>query len=1112
MEGESHPEKAPAVRTFLFADIRGYTRFTVEHGDAAGVRMVERFASLARRVLTARNGQVISLVGDEAIAVFGSAREALRTALELQACFTEATATDPSIPLDVGIGLDTGEAVQSGDTYLGAAVNLAARLCKLAGPQEVLVSEGVVHVARKLEGIRYAERGLAQLKGFQELVRVFQVIDETREGAARRPAEGARGELPRTEVGLPIGAFLGALPSTELVARDQEVHRALVATDAVAAGKGQLVLLAGEPGVGKTRLAQEIMLNARNRQFLVATGRCYEVHQSVPFYPFTDALTEAYATSPLELRQAVPVRWPYLCRLLPELKTEALPPAASAAEEQQRLFRAVTGFLQAVAAELPVAILLDDLHCADEASLELLQHLARHTRADRVLLVGTYREAEVSRRHPLEAALRDLMREDLVDRIPIRRLASEGTARLIAATLGEGTVSRELVEMIHQEAEGNPFFTQQLVRFLAERGDVRKEAGSWIQRPLHKIEVPESVRSVIGGRMERLRDGTQEVLREASVLGQRFMFEALVRVAGRTEGEVEEALEEARVAGLVEERQRDEYAFDHVLTQQALYAGLPARKRMRLHLASAEAIEQLPEGPRLRYNAELAWHFVAAGQEARAIPYALAAGDYAKSVFAYREAERQYTTALEVAEQAGNLPGEVEALTRRAQLRRDSFQGKEAVRDYQRLLEIARRDADRRLELGALLGLAGASYVVALDDTETDLISQSRTMYESAQALARELGDRRAMVRALLGTQWFSDFWPELRSRWVNDAREALAISHELGDEELTLDCEIATWSTKARPEAEALSARLVRQLKDRHEAFRLNRHYFSLMWAYLDWAELERAVETCDTAIRLAEEIGVPPVQYPTLKALALLRLGRFGEAWEALQSEITDPDHPFGQAMQALGIASYYLELQAYDRATEAVRDLLQRAQRLRRAWMTRWGTELLARSIFRAGAPDSDALQEIKGRLHALGSRVPRVVTAELLLAEGKADAALPEVVAAVAEAKAEDLTMDLLDTWELEIRVLLELDRAKDALTRVEEASRLAEERHVLSTLWRLLALKGRTLTKLGNSAAAREALSKSAAIVRRVGDSIQNPQLKSGFFASPSVASVLRMSE
>jgi class 3 adenylate cyclase/tetratricopeptide (TPR) repeat protein len=1111
MEVGSHPEKLSdvAVRTFLFVDIRGYTQFIVERGDAAGVRLIERFASLARGVLTAHQGEIISLVGDEAIAVFGSAREALHTALQLQAGFAEASAADPSLPLEVGVGLDTGEAVRSGDTYLGAAVNLAARLCKLAGPREVLASEGVVHVARRLDGIRYAERGFSQLKGFREPVRVFQVIDETRDPMAAAPMGDARGEAPPAETNVPIGAFLGALPSTELVARDAELGRALAAADAAAGGRGRLVLLAGELGVGKTRLGQEIALTLRNRRFFVATGRCYVVHQSLPFYPFTDLLTEAYAASPPTVRAAVPGRWPHLGRLLPELKTGTLPAAANTPEEQQRLFRAITGFLQALSAERPVAILLDDLHCADGASLELLQHLARHTRADRILLVGTYRDSDVSRHHPLEGALRDLTREELVDRIPIRRLELEGTTRLIGATLGPGEVTTDLAAMIHRQAEGNPFFTQQLVRFLVERGDVHQAEGRWIQRPLHKFEVPESVRSVIGQRVERLPDRTQEVLREASVLGQTFLFDALVRVSARAEEEVEGALEEARAAGLVEETQSDQYAFDHALTQQTLYAELPARRRRRLHLAAAEALEQQPEGPRLRHSAELARHFVEAAQEARAVPYALAAGDHARSVFAFVEAERQYTTALDIAEQSEDPAGEIDPLTRRAQLRLDSFLGKEAIRDYERLLELSRRRGDRSVELAARLGWAGAAYIVALDATSTDVTEQCRAMYESAQVLAEELGNRRALVQALLGTQWFADFWPELRDRWRNNARRALEISHQIGDAELVLQCELATWRSATREEAKQLGARLVRQLTDRHELYRLNTLYFSMMWAHLGWGEFDRAIEVCDAGIHLAGEIGVPPVQYFTLKALALLGLGRYGDAWEALQREVTDQDHPFGQAMQALGLAEYYSELRAYGRAVEVIRDALRRAKALKRAWMTRWGTELLARSLLRTRAWDDAARLEVTEDFAAVGASVPPVVTAEILLAEGKPEAALPQVVAAADVATAGDRPTDLLDALEVKGRVLLALGRTRDALDVAQDACRRARELHALPLVWRLLALEGQARADAPNGAGAREALSEAAVTVRRVGDSIRDPSLKRGFFESPSVASVLQ---
>lgn len=1107
---ESAPkgDPGPGVRTFLFADIRGYTRFIVEHGDAAGVRLVDKFGSVARQSITSRHGEIISLAGDEAVAVFDSAREALHAALDFQNHAAVASEKDPSTPLLLGIGLDTGEAVPTEGNYVGAALNLASRLCKLAGPTEVLASEGVVHVARKLEGIGYTERGFAQLKGFRDPVRVFKVVDETRVHDLSTTPDRLVGGPAAGEPVLPIGGFLGALPSTELVAREPEMRRALAAADAVVAGAGRLLVITGEPGVGKTRLAQEVMLTTRNRRFLVATGRCYQLHQSVPFYPFLDALTNAYRSAPSAIQTIAAERWPYLCRLLPELKAEVTPVSASTPEEQQLLFREVTAFLQAIAKESPVALMLDDLHWADGATLELLQHLARHTRADRVLLVGAYRDVEVGRHHPLEAALRDLMREDLVDRIALPRLEPSGTTKLIATTLGEANVSRDLDTVVHQHADGNPFFTQQLVRYLVERGDVYRQDGRWVERSLRRVEVPESVRSVIGQRMERLSEKTQQVLREAAVLGQTFSFPALVQLSGRTETEVEQNLDEARATGLIEERLQDHYAFDHALTQQTLYGELSARRRRILHVAAAEALERLPPEQRAPVSAELAWHFLEAAQEERAIPYALVAGDRARLVFANGQAERQYTTVLEIAEHTKNGEGEIEALSRRAKLYLDTWRGKPALADSERLLERAHQRADRQLELRARLNLAQASYIVALDETDRDLASTCREMYESAAALADELGDERAKVEALLGTRWFSDFFPEYRTKVRSHLREALEISRRIGDEELILASELATWAYGPRVEAEATGARLLQQLKDRRDFHRLNLLYFSMMWNYLYWADFGRAVEACDAGIRLAEEIGVPPVQYPTLKALALLELGRYGEAWESLQKEVTDEDHPFGQAMQALGLGMYYLELRAYDRAVLTFRDLFHRARRLRRGWMSRWALEYLVRSLIGAKKLDSAQWEGIEKQLTELGYPVPETLRSEVSLSQGDNETALSSTLTAVAEARADERITDLLDAREFQVRSLLELGRAKEAEELAEKVCRDVEQRNAQSRLWRVLSLKARALSDLKDTSDAQETRQVAGAVARRIGNSISDPEIKRGFFSDPAVTSVL----
>jgi class 3 adenylate cyclase len=165
----------PAIQVFLIADVRGYTHFTLERGDEAAARLTRRFAMLVREVVTLRHGHLIELRGDEALACFSSVRQALQAAVEMQEHFFQATKADYTLPLPVGIGLDAGEAVPTDDGYRGAALNLAARLCSLAGPGEVLVSEVVTHLARKVEGLVYRPWGMAPLKGFDEPVRVIAV-------------------------------------------------------------------------------------------------------------------------------------------------------------------------------------------------------------------------------------------------------------------------------------------------------------------------------------------------------------------------------------------------------------------------------------------------------------------------------------------------------------------------------------------------------------------------------------------------------------------------------------------------------------------------------------------------------------------------------------------------------------------------------------------------------------------------------------------------------------------------------------------------------------------------------------------------------------------------
>ena len=954
MTSSSHPmpavgapsEPQTELKTFLIADVRGYTRFTQEQGDEVAARLATKFAAVARHAVGERGGRVIELRGDEALAVFSSPRQALRAAVELQGDFAEHTAKDPTLPLRVGIGLDAGEVVLVENGYRGGALNLAARLSSLAGPGEVLASEGAVHLARRIAGLAYVERGLVELKGFADRVRVIRVLAESDAAAeqtklvADNPVSAVHSQNgdPPDDAALPIGGFLGALPEGLLVARDEEFDRILNAITAVEAGSGRLVLLSGEPGVGKTRLAQEVTLKARNHSFVMASGRCYEPESSVPFFPFLEALATLHTVAPTHIREDVARRWPDVERLLPNQAAAQTTALTEGQEEQQRLFWAITGYLQAISAERPVALLLDDLHWADASSLELLQHLARHTRANRVLLLGAYRDVEVNRQHPLEAALRDLGRERLIEEIQIRRLDEKGTAELVAATLGDGEVAPEFVHLVHLQTEGNPFFVEEVVRTLAERGDVYRVDGRWEGRSVEDIEVPKSVRSVVGQRLSHLSSESQEILQEASVLGPAFSFDDLIGMCNRPETEVEAALEESTRAGLVRETGVDTYAFNHALTQGTLYSELPSRKRRRLHLAAGQSLERLPEAQRKQRVAELAWHFLEGDDPERALPYALRAARYARQLFAYDEAARHYRTALELARELGDTESETKALeglgsvlrtvarydeaiqvlTAALALHRDAHNvagerwttahigrvhalrgtpsdGIDVVLDLVKHIEATKRDDEvERLGESSAAGLAALYAALANLYQETDQSARQLEAAEKALEVARQAEGSRAGARIQAeGQMWRASAMAEMGD--LDDARrmleDVIPLAEEAGDplvlsrahNSLAMVYSEAGQYTKERTHIEK-ALETAQRMGDPTRIALMNHR---LGWHLMVLGSWQNAREYLESALSIWRSLGTTPTTAWTVLGLAQLSLlqGRSDEGERFLE-----------------------------------------------------------------------------------------------------------------------------------------------------------------------------------------------------------------------------------
>jgi class 3 adenylate cyclase/tetratricopeptide (TPR) repeat protein len=702
--GEPASRGQTALLTFLIADVRGYTQFTLQHGDEAAAKLAARLAQVTREVVEARDGRVLELRGDEAVATFASAQQALYASAELLRRCSQEDAADSMLPLRVGIGLDIGEAIPVEGGYRSASLNLAARLSSLAAAGESLASETVVAVAHKLQDLEYVQRGEVQLKGFADPVRVVQIVSATEGGKHDELEAESMKIVEPAEQRLPLGAFLGSLPTGMFVGRHKELERILEVVDRVSKGEGRTALLTGEPGSGKTRLGQEVTLHLRNRGFLVAAGRCYEPEQTLPYYPFLDCLEMLYAAASPSLRAQALQRWPYLGVLLPAESG----PFVAGEDNQQRVFRALMGFLEALSREAPLALLLDDLHWSDSASLKLLLHLSRHVRTLPILLMGAYRDVEVRRQHPLEAALRDLHREGLSERIHVRRMDEAETAALVAATMGEDSTSTEFVSLVHGRTDGNPYFVQQVLQVLVERGDIFRHGDTWDRRAIEDIEVPESVRAVVGQRLSRLPESTQDVLREASVLGQSFLFDDLASVSELGERELEGALEEAAQVGVIQETSHDAYAFDHALTQQSIYEEISSRRRRRVHLAAAEALDQLPEARRSARVTDIARHFLEADDPERAMRYAILAGDSAEKVFAHEEAELQYRRAAQLAQEIGDDVALARALEKLGSVLEFHAQADEALEASQTAAGLYRSSGDRAGEARATARVSSA--------------------------------------------------------------------------------------------------------------------------------------------------------------------------------------------------------------------------------------------------------------------------------------------------------------------------------------------------------------------------------------------------------------------
>jgi class 3 adenylate cyclase len=743
-----------------------------------------------------------------------------------------------------------------------------------------------------------------------------------------KPAEPAEEQKENPLDSLAGGVFVG---------RDRELEQMRAAVDEAIAGRGRMLQVMGEPGIGKTRTTEELTTYAKVNGARVHWGRCREDDGAPAYWPWVQAIRSF-------VREADPVglAWQMgggaaeIAQLVPEVaeRLDIEPASAGDSEEARfRLFDSVTSFLVAAARDRPILIVLDDLHWADEPSLLLLKFAAREIGSSGLLVVGTYRDVELGRHHPLARVLGEISGTEGSVRISLRGLSVDAVERYIGMTAGAAPPPG-LAEAVQSQTDGNPFFVGEVVRLLASEGHLN-DPDAW------QGVIPQGVREVVGRRLDRLSEPTNEALRVAAAIGREFEERLLVAVADLSSEELMTAAGEAISERLVTDLGEGRYSFSHALVRDTLYDEASPAQRAALHERIGLALEEIcGDQPEARLG-ELAHHFLSAaprGDIARAIDYAERAGAQAMDQLAYEEAAELYERALEVLE-LSDEPDE----TRRcalllalggAQMSAGNFAA--SRQSYDRAATSARALGDTDRLVGAAMGIALLSEAGVVDEALVELLDHA------LEAVGPEPTAERA---SLLSAKAQELYWVDAQGLSAPLTAEALEIARQVGDPQALAAALQRRIFIPIEPDAQQERLAIADEMQKLGESCEdremvVRSHAYKLR-EYLELGDIPAVDRELSTYARLAEELRMPQHIWHTFALRAMRAM---------IDGELTDAEELAGEARRRGERAEQPLATQYYgvqlvllrrfqgrtDELLPAVRELAERYEAIP-AWRT-------------------------------------------------------------------------------------------------------------------------------------------------------------------------------
>ena len=890
--------------TILFADVVGSTGMGGSI-DAETLRLVlDRCLRLMSQAVDQFGGTVARLSGDGLLAFFGAPlaheddpERAVLAALAIHRSIADYSRELGDQPLSVRVGINSGRVVmgvvggelQSEYTAMGQPIHLAARLQSAAEPGTSLLGETTTRLVAHRFSLE--PMGPLSLKGFDEPQPAYRVIAELAE--------------PETRRGLEAGS------SSPLVGRDRELAELSERLDGLSDGRGAIVALVGEPGIGKSRLLREARRSHESLSTRWAEGRAYSYSQNQPLSVIRDLVAELLGLSTSDTPAMLDLKlerglaplfdggledvWPFVARLVGAPRPPEAPArleALSAEELNRRMARAFTQTIEAVASRQPLVLSFDDLHWSDPTSLDWIQQLLLSTEQQSLLIVLIFRPDRAGRVWDLKTtAERDYGHR--YQELWLKPLTKDESDQLLEDLLAQPPAA-DLLQVIHSRAEGNPFFIEELVRDARERTD--PQAGE-TSRPQDSLRVPATLQEVVQARLDRLPKDERATLQAASVLGRRFSLDLLQALAA-ADGELSHHLLQLQRADLIWERARQpqaEYAFRHAIVQEVTYHSLLSDQRKALHHQAGLALEQAHPDRLGEFAGMIAHHYLQAGELEQTLPYARLAGETASAVFANHEAAEHYRRAVLAAVQLSRPSSELVDLSLRAGRAAELASDYELAQTlYAELEKLGQADSDERMLLAA--SIARATLLV----TPTRYFNPESALepLEEALAMSRRLenGEAEAKVLWLLSLQ---------RRHTMPDERAV-----EYGEHSLTLARQLG------------LTEQLGFTLTD-------------LFWAYASLFRLDEAQQAVEQALATWQSLGNLPMLSDSLSSSVFLRflLGDYAGAIEASQQALEislRSENLWGQSFSGLYVGPAYCEIGEFGAGIAEMRRSLELGDR--------------------------------------------------------------------------------------------------------------------------------------------------------------------------------------